>query len=295
MKYGITLPNAGLGADLHVLADLAQAAEQSGWDGVFLWDSLEPTHDIAPDPDDVSLADTHDPWIAMAAIASATDRIRFGPMITPVARRRPWKLARECVSIDHLSGGRLSLPVGLGYAPEGGFAKVGEETDIRIRAERLDEGLAILDGLWSGESFSFEGNHFAVKDLRFRPRPLQQPRIPIWVVAGWRSERSLARALRWDGMIPQRLGGEDPLTPAEIAELTSYARAHRAANGQFEVVVEGLTTGRAPSELERVQAYADAGVTWWLEGLWLYIYETPGDAEVIRRWIGAGPPRPTQA
>lgn len=291
MKYGFTLPNAGLGADPQVLADLARDAEEAGWDGVFVWDSLQPTHDIAPDPNDPALADVHDPWIVMAAIASMTERIRFGPMVTPITRRRPWKLARECVSLDHLSRGRFTLPVGLGYEPEGGFRKVDEETDIRVRAERLDEGLAVLEGLWSGEPFVFEGKHFRVDDLRFRPRPVQLPRIPVWVVGGWQSSRSLARALRWDGVIPQRLGSDDPLTPGEIAELTAYVRAHREGPDVFDIVVEGLTTSRNASDLDRVQAYADAGVTWWLEGLWLYIYETPGRADLIRRWIDAGPPR----
>jgi alkanesulfonate monooxygenase SsuD/methylene tetrahydromethanopterin reductase-like flavin-dependent oxidoreductase (luciferase family) len=191
MNYGLTLPNAGLGANPQVLADLAEDAENAGWDGVFVWDSLDPEHGIAPDPGDPALAPAHDPWIAMAAIAAATKRIRFGPMVTPITRRRPWKLARESVSLDHLSDGRFTLAVGLGWTPEGGFSKVGEETNVRIRAERLDEGLAVLDGLWSGEPLVFTGRQFRVDGLRFQPPPLQQPRIPIWVVGGWKSRRSL--------------------------------------------------------------------------------------------------------
>jgi alkanesulfonate monooxygenase SsuD/methylene tetrahydromethanopterin reductase-like flavin-dependent oxidoreductase (luciferase family) len=291
MKYGLTLPNAGLGANPQVLADLSRDAENAGWDGVFVWDSFEPEHGVAPHPGDPALAVTHDPWIAMAAIAAATTRIRFGPMVTPITRRRPWKLAREAVSLDHLSGGRFTLAVGLGWTPEGGFSKVGEETDLRVRAERLDEGLAVLDGLWSGEPLVFSGRHFRVDGLRLQPPPLQQPRIPVWVVGGWKSRRSLERALRWDGVIPQRIGSTDPLTPSEITSLAAYVDAHRTAPGHYDIVLEGLTTGRGTAEIDHVQKYAEAGVTWWLEGLWIYIYETPGRPDPIRRQINSGPPR----
>ena len=291
VNYGLTLPNAGLGANPQVLADLAREAENAGWDGVFVWDSLEPEHGIAPDPGDPALASAHDPWIAMAAIADATNRIRFGPMVTPITRRRPWKLARECVSLDHLSEGRFTLAVGLGWTPEGGFSKVGEETDLHVRAERLDEGLAVVNGLWSGEQLVFTGRHFRVDGLRLQPPPLQQPRIPVWVVGGWKSRRSLARALRWDGVIPQRIGSADPLTPSEITSLAAYVAANRTAPRHYDIVVEGLTTERGAADIDRVQEYAEAGVTWWLEGLWIYIYETPGRPDPIRRQINAGPPR----
>ena len=135
--------------------------------------------------------------------------------MTPPARRRPWKLAREAMSVDVVSGGRLVLPIGLGAIDDGAFGRVGEPTEKRVLAERMDESLAILEGLWSGEPFGFRGQHYAFEAMRFRPRPVQQPRIPIWVVGAWPSEKSMSRVARWDGLLPQKLpaAGEGPLTP----------------------------------------------------------------------------------
>ena len=147
--------------------------------------------------------ETFDPWVTLAAMAMRTERIRIGAIVTPPARRRPWKLARETMSVDRLSGGRLILPVGLGALDDGAFGNVGEPTEARVRAERLDESLAILEGLWSGEPFGFEGEHYRFEPMTFRPRPVQRPRIPIWVVGAWPNERSTRRALRFDGILPQ--------------------------------------------------------------------------------------------
>ncbi len=153
MKHGISIPNFGTFADIYRLTELAREAEDNGWDGFFLWDHLNEPQPGSRTPPVPML----DPWVALAAIAAATKRIRIGTMVTPVARRRPWKLARETVSIDHLSGGRLILGVGLGGMPEEEHARFGEDADDRVRARRLDEGLDILAGLWSGEPFSYQG------------------------------------------------------------------------------------------------------------------------------------------
>ena len=160
MRYGVTLPNMGL--DAHTLAQLAVEAETAGWDGVFVWDCLYGSPEIAPEK-----RATCDPWMALAAIALTTKRIRLGTMVTPLSRRRPWKVARETVTLDHLSQGRLILPVGLGDVTEGGFAHVGEELDRHIRAQRLDEGLTILTGLWRGQPFRFSGQHDQVQEMTF--------------------------------------------------------------------------------------------------------------------------------
>ena len=198
MKYGLDLPNLRECADPRLLADIAREAEEAGWDGAFIFDSLYSSSwgdDSGPPP-------TADPWIALAAMAMRTERIRVGLMIAPLSRRRPWKVARETVTLDHLSNGRLVLPVGLGFAEDGGYAKVGEELDRKKRAEMLDESLAIIDGLWSGEPFSFRGEHYQVDEMTFLPKPVQSPRIPVWVVGAWPRPKSMRRAARWDCVLP---------------------------------------------------------------------------------------------
>src|SRR5512146_2163827 len=183
MKYGFVLP----GGDARTAADMAQAAEEAGWDGFFVWD---PVWGI-------------DPWVALAAAAEHTRRIRLGTMITPLSRQRPWTLAGQTAALDNLSGGRVILAVGLG-AVDTGFAEFGEETDRKKRAELLDEGLEIVSGLWRGQPFSFEGRHYHVRPTQFfaPPPPVQKPRIPIWVVGAWPRPKSMGRALRWDGVLP---------------------------------------------------------------------------------------------
>src|SRR5437763_3991604 len=291
MRFGITLPNAGLGDDPTVLADLARDAEDAGWEGVFVWDAGVPARDIAVDPADRALAPVIDPWIGLALVAQATERVTLGPMIAPLARRRPWKVAQESVTLDHLSGGRFVLPVGLGWTPDPWFAKVGEPLDIHVRAERLDESLAIIDALWRGDEVCVAGTHFRVEGLRLRPQPVQRPRIPVWVVGGWRSHRSLARAARWDGVIPQRIRSEEPLTADEVRELVGTVRAERD-DDRFDVVIEGLLPEHDPDEATAyTRGLAAAGATWYLDGVWMYMYETPGQPDAIRRVIRKGPPK----
>jgi alkanesulfonate monooxygenase SsuD/methylene tetrahydromethanopterin reductase-like flavin-dependent oxidoreductase (luciferase family) len=152
MKYGLELPNAGC-CDARTLAELALLAEQAGWDGIFLEDYL--VHHHAPD------TPTYDPWIALAAMAVRTERIRLGTTVTPLSRRRPWKLARETVTLDHLSHGRLTLGVGLGDLHDPGFAQVGEVTDAKQRARIVDEALEVLVGLWNGAPFSRRAEVFS--------------------------------------------------------------------------------------------------------------------------------------
>jgi alkanesulfonate monooxygenase SsuD/methylene tetrahydromethanopterin reductase-like flavin-dependent oxidoreductase (luciferase family) len=183
MQYGVNLP---IIVDAQTLARLALEAEMAGWDGVFVWDCLSGNPENEPEKQAI-----YDPWIALAAIAMSTRRVRLGTMVTPLSRRRPWKVARETVTLDHLCQGRLILPVGLGSTIDAGFSKVGEEMDRKIRAEMLDEGLAILAGLWSGQPFSYIGQHYQVQEMTFLPPPVQQPRIPIWVVGAWPRMKSL--------------------------------------------------------------------------------------------------------
>ncbi len=241
MQYGVNLP---ITVNAQTLALLATEAEAAGWDGVFVGDSLSGNLEDEPEKQEI-----YDPWISLAAIAVATRRVRIGTMITPLARRRPWKVARETVTLDHLSHGRLILMVGLGAgAGDWGFIKVGEELDRKIRAERLDEALAILAGLWSGQAFSYIGQHYQVQEMTFVPQPVQQPRIPIWVVGAWPRPKSLRRALRWDGILPVKPSAyqeaaSSEMEPADIQELKTYIAAHRQEQAPFDIVIEGETPG----------------------------------------------------
>src|SRR5215470_15352683 len=194
MQYGLYLPNFGSFGYARTLAELAQDAEQAGWDGFFIWD-----HIARP-----GSPDTVDPWVALAAIAMRTERVRIGALVTPLPRRRPWKVARETVSVDHLCGGRLVFGVGTGSSGGGRveWEAFAEELNQRARGAMLDEGLAVLVGLWSGQPFNYAGQHYRVTDSQFRPLPLQAPRIPVWVAGYWPHRPPFRRAARWDGVFP---------------------------------------------------------------------------------------------
>lgn len=272
IKLGIILT---LG-DPRTAGDLAALAEKHGWDGVFTWDGIA-----------IGSMDTFDPWVVMAAMAMRTEHIRLGAIVTPPARRRPWKLARETMSLDRLSNGRLVLPVGLGALDDRAFGNVGEPAQARVRAERLDESLAILTGLWSGEPFAFSGTHYRFDEMTFRPTPVQQPRIPIWVVGAWPHEKSLRRALLWDGILPQVSGA------TAIAEVVAWAEREWPAatrDRPWDVIAEGVTAADDPTAARAtVAAHGSAGATWWIESDW-----EGGTLESLRRRIEAGPPRPTE-
>lgn len=273
MRYGFVIPTG----DPRVVAEIAREVEEAGWDGAFYWDGIC-----------VGDMDTYDPWVVMAAMAMCTERVRIGAILTPPARRRPWKLARETVALDHLSGGRLVLPVGLGAPDDGGFAKVGEPTDRRVRARLLDESLEILTGLWGGEPFSYQGEHYRLEEMTFRPPPVQRPRIPIWVVGAWPSKKSIGRALRYDGVLVATVGGSPEssgVTPGTIREIKEYVGERR--EGAFEIVWEGQTPGEDPGRAASiVRPFAEAGATWWIEAPWM----PPNATEDLRRRIEQGPP-----
>ncbi len=275
MHYGFIIPSG----DPHAVAAMAHEIEEAGWDGAFYWDGINVGEFIA-----------YDPWVVMAAMALRTERVRLGAIVTPPARRRPWKLARETMTLDHLSGGRLVLPVGLGAIEDGGFAKVGEPTDRKVRAALLDESLEILTGIWSGKPFSYAGEHYQMEEMTFQPPSLQQPRIPIWVVAAWPRAKSMARALRYDGVMPNVInpdGSFGGVTPEIVAEIAAYAREHRQATSPFEIIVEGVSAlGDPVRAAAEVAPMAEAGATWWIESMWT----SPNEPEDLRRRIAQGPP-----
>jgi alkanesulfonate monooxygenase SsuD/methylene tetrahydromethanopterin reductase-like flavin-dependent oxidoreductase (luciferase family) len=236
-------------SDPLVLIDLAVAAEAAGWDGVFLWD-----HIVHRPP----VRAVSDPWVALSAIAAHTERVRIGPMVTPLSRRRVQKLARETVTLDRLSRGRLTLGVGLGASTTGELEPFGEVVDARERARLLDQGLARLASFWGGE---------------LEPAPVQQPRIPVWVAARWPNRRPVRRALAWDGLFVIELPGPDAL-----AELAAEVEADRPPErGPFDLVIE-IDPG------DDAAPWVEAGATWVLTG-----FGPQPQVDAVREAIAAGP------
>jgi alkanesulfonate monooxygenase SsuD/methylene tetrahydromethanopterin reductase-like flavin-dependent oxidoreductase (luciferase family) len=281
LTCGIVLPFF----DAAQVADAAVAAEAAGWAGVFLAETVWGV----------------DAWVSLAAAAVRTSTLRLGTMLTPAARIKPWDLASRVGTVDRLSGGRAQLAVGLGALHPGWVAFEGESSR-RERAVLLDECLAVYDGLMRGQPFAFDGARYTVAPTDFYPPdpPVQRPRPPVWVVGGMRPggpvTPSLARAARWDGLIPNVLdadGARGPADPAEVAELVDAVRRLRADAGLpwagYDVVVEGVTPAADPAGAAMVQAFAQVGATWWIESDWSVAPDAAGVAQ-IRARIDAGPP-----
>jgi alkanesulfonate monooxygenase SsuD/methylene tetrahydromethanopterin reductase-like flavin-dependent oxidoreductase (luciferase family) len=273
MRFGVSVPNIG---DVGTLIDLGLTAEDAGWDGFFLWDHIRFSATF-PVP-------VFDPWVLLGALATRTTTIRLGTMVTPVARRRPWTLARQTVTLDHLSSGRTILGVGLGYPPDAEFAMLGEDPNDRVRAQKLDEGLEVLARFWAATSFDHDGPTYRIRDGAFHPGPVQRPRIPVWVAGMWPNRGPFRRAARWDGVFPigrDEAGEPTGIGPAALAEAVAFTRGLRDdPDAPFDVVVQGLPD-EAPS------AYEEVGATWWLladEGV-------PGWEERVRERLASGPPR----
>jgi alkanesulfonate monooxygenase SsuD/methylene tetrahydromethanopterin reductase-like flavin-dependent oxidoreductase (luciferase family) len=269
MRSGFVLP----GGTANEQAELAVAAEQAGWDGVFLW---ETGYGV-------------DPWGVLCAVAGRTSRIRLGTMLTPLPFRRPWKLASQVATLDQLSGGRAILAVGLGALDEG-MPSMGEATGLRDRAERLDEGIELVRGLWSGAS-EYQGKHYVYRegtvDLASAARPVQE-RIPIWVVGAWPRPKSMLRALRCDGVVPQYPRDRDR-TPDDARELRAWL-TERGAGPGFDVIAEGETPAGDPAGAAAVTGpWAEAGCTWWLEERWQTVSSRPPRLDEARERIAAGP------
>ena len=257
MKYGAALPYGSARS----AANLAQIAEASDWDGIFLGDAIW----------------CQDPMICLSAAAMVTSRIRLGTMVVPVPLRRPWKLASESVALDHLSNGRLTLGLGAGAIWMGWHAFPDEVTDTKIRAEMLDETIDILDLLYQHKPFDYAGKHYHLKlslldEMHYPPKPLQQPRLPIWVPGIWPRMKSMRRILKCDGLLPQKMNSKgefEEVTPEDLRQMKAYLDANRTLTNPFDIAIEGKTDGLDPAQdRDKLQDWIDAGATWWVEGLW---------------------------
>ena len=237
MRYGFVVP----WADADEIGDLAATAEEAGWDGIFVW---EPVWGV-------------DAWIALGLAAVRTSHIRLGTLLTPPSRRRPWELASQVATVDRLSGGRVTLSIGLG-AIDSGFETFGEECDRRVRAELMDECLDVVTGLWAGQPFSYQGRHYTVKPTEFPTigETVQKPRVPVWCVGAIDRPKSMARALRWDGLLPQ-IGGTSHPTLKQIATIRE-----QVGEREYDIVIEGAGSEHSSA------AWASAGATWWIESMW---------------------------
>lgn len=262
MKFGLNLPTFDALADPSVLAALATEAEHSGWDGLFLWDHIYYRPPVSA---------ATDVWIALAAVAVATTSIKLGPMVTPLARRRPQVVARQVVALDLLSGGRLVLGVGLGLDDSGGeFSRFGEEVVPRRRAARYDEALSLVEALTSGRAVDHCGEFFTAKDVQFLPTPVHG-RVPVWVGARWPNRRPVERAVKRDGLFVI------DIQPSELPELRALINERRAAGSEsFDIVVQSPD----PKDAARWEA---AGATWWLASFDPFAVTPSVVRDVIRR------------
>lgn len=256
LQYGVILPGGTAPEQL----EQAILAERSGWDGVFVW---ETGYGV-------------DAWSLLAAMAVATTRVRLGTILTPLPWRRPWKVASQVATVDQLSGGRAILGIGVG-ALDDALPKTGEESNLRTRAEMMDEGIDLIRTLWSGGT-SFKGSHYQCEvpggDFSEAVRPVQK-RIPIWVVGVWPRPKSMRRVLRCDGIIPGFAGGPDA-----VREMRAWLSEKGVPSG-FDILAEGETSPTDAADV--VAPWADAGCTWWMETRWTSRSE-------IRDRIAAGPP-----
>lgn len=272
MNFGFVVPHA----DAREFAEIAALGEEHGWDGVFTWEAVYGVY----------------AWASLAAAAMTTSRVRLGTLLTPAARWRPWDLTSAVSTVDRLSGGRVVLSVGLG-AVHPGWTAFEPDEGRRVRAEKLDECLDIYAGLLAGQPFEYEGKHYTVRPTDFIPPPVTR-RPPVWVVGAYRPDRdrqpSLARAARWDGLLPGVMDGGEQRhvnSPEELAELVGRVNAPRAG---FDVVLEADSYGEFMQLDPPTPApWAAAGATWWMESWWTLPRDQDGQAELKRR-VRSGPP-----
>lgn len=259
INYGVYIANFGKEWTVDSFVELAKEAEKAGWDGFFLWDHL-----YAADMPDANVVD---PFIVLAAIASQTKKIRIGTTVTPLARKQPWQIARETATLDHLSNGRFILGVGLGGDPVNEFATFGMESNDKIRGEMLDESLDILQSLWSGEKFAYNGKHYQIKETQFLPATVQKPTIPIWVGGNWPNKKPFRRAAKYQGVFPLLANSDDGLEPKHYPEILAYIKKYQQQqNKSFDVVfmTNFFYWDKENKFDEMISDYSSVGVNWFV-------------------------------
>jgi alkanesulfonate monooxygenase SsuD/methylene tetrahydromethanopterin reductase-like flavin-dependent oxidoreductase (luciferase family) len=260
VRFSINIPNFGDFADARTVARVAQAAEEAGWDGLFVWDH------VVHSKKQRQGQPFGDPWMLLTAAALATSRIKLGPLVTPIARRRPEQLARQVATLDGLSGGRVIFGAGLGGPIDDEFGSFGDETSPLVLAEKLDEGLDLLAQYWSGSQVDHDGRHYQVSDVTLLPATVQQPRPPVWIAGYWPRKAPMRRAARWDGAVPLFLDANHGVAPPvdELRALMTFLRAQRGdATTPYDVIVGGISD---PADYRGViEPLAEAGATWWDE------------------------------
>jgi alkanesulfonate monooxygenase SsuD/methylene tetrahydromethanopterin reductase-like flavin-dependent oxidoreductase (luciferase family) len=287
VRFSVNLPNFGDFADPRAVATVAVAAEEAGWDAVFVWDHVvhnKQTRRGQP---------FGDPWILLTAAAIATSRIKLGTLLTPLARRRPEQLARQVATLDCLTGGRMMFAAGLGGPIEDEYGSFGDTTDPVVLAQRLDEGLELLARYWSGEPVDHEGRHYQVRDVALLPATVQRPRPPIWIGGVWPHRAPMRRAARWDGVVPMFIDAPHGHVPPvdQVRDLVGYVTQHRedASHRPFEIVLGGATPGDPAKARDVIAPLAEVGATWWDERQ----IQTSDDLDrltpVLRR-VNQGPP-----
>ncbi|MFD7154278.1 LLM class flavin-dependent oxidoreductase [Kribbella sp. NPDC059898] len=284
MRFSVNIPNFGDFADAQVVIRVAQAAEEAGWDGLFFWDHVVHSKERRRGQP------FGDPWMLMTAAALATSRIKLGPLVTPVARRRPEQLARQVATLDSLSGGRVIFGAGLGGPIDDEFGSFGDETDPRVLAEKLDEGLDLMTAYWSGERVHHDGKHYHADDVELLPATVQRPRPPVWIAGYWPRKAPMRRAARWDGAVPLFANANHGQAPAaeEVRELIAFLEQQRAGRTTpYDVIVGGISPADNPRPL--IEPLAEAGATWWDERQLITGTDFYRLAPVLRR-IEQGPP-----
>jgi alkanesulfonate monooxygenase SsuD/methylene tetrahydromethanopterin reductase-like flavin-dependent oxidoreductase (luciferase family) len=275
-KFGIYIANYGITNNPQDYIDLAILSENNGWDGFFLWDHVF----LSSNKTQPFL----DPWIILSAVAVKTKRIKLGTTVTPLARRRPWIIAKEVSTLDRLSKGRMILGVGLGIDSD--FSNFGENTDLLIRSKKLDESLHILKGLWANKPFTFKGKFFNIKEVEFLPKPFQE-KIPIWVGGNWPNKKPFQRAAQYDGVFPLKAGSEDALSPNEYREIIKYINQYRSSFDSYDIIKPIITTDiEKEDDWSFKNNFLNIGITWFVELIW----PRRDSLENIKKIISRGPP-----
>ncbi|WP_432936735.1 LLM class flavin-dependent oxidoreductase [Kribbella sp. CA-253562] len=262
MRFSINIPNFGDFADARTVARVATVAEQAGWDGLFVWDHV--VHSKAQRRGQPF----GDPWMLLTAAALATSRITLGTLVTPTARRRPEQLARQVATLDGMTSGRVVFGAGLGGPIDDEFGSFGDETDPKVLAGRLDEGLDLLARYWSGETVNHHGEHYQVDDVTLLPATAQRPRPPVWIAGYWPRKAPMRRAARWDGAVPlfqNANHGEAPPVD-ELRDLAAYLQQNRTdPTAPYDIIVGGISPTNPTASRALIEPLAEAGATWWDE------------------------------